>query len=110
MYWVLTSMNYPTEIRGPDSRGGINLVTSDRPIAPIELNDKIPLALSKLIMECCRDRPADRPADMKQLIARLGVVQKLWKKHRETKRAEQQSGSLPQNDNGDTTSVEDRNE
>lgn len=110
MYWVLTSMKYPTEIRGADSRGGISLVTSERPIAPVELNDKIPLALSKLVMECCREKPADRPTDMKQLIARLGVVQKLWKKHREAKRAERQSGILPQNDNGDETSVEDRDE
>ena len=106
MYWVLTSMKYPTEIRGTDSRGGISLVTSDRPIAPVELNDKIPLALSKLVMECCRDKPADRPADMKQLIARLAVVQKLWKKHREAIRAERQSGILPQNNHEDKTSVE----
>jgi hypothetical protein len=83
-------------------------VTSDRPIAPVELNDKIPLALSKLVMECCRDKPADRPADMKQLIARLAVVQKLWKRHREAIRAERQSGILPQSNHEDKTSVEDQ--
>jgi len=91
MYWLLTSENYPTELRGTDARGGISLVSSDKPIAPVELNDKIPPALSKLVMECCRDNPADRPNDMREIGARLDVVQKLWKKHRETIRAKLKS-------------------
>lgn len=88
MYWVLTSEKYPTAIRGTDARGGINIITADKPIAPIELNDKIPLSLSKLIMECCRDNPDGRPADMKQVISRLEVVQRIWAKQREAHRAE----------------------
>ncbi len=87
MYWVLTSEKYPTAIRGTDPRGGISLVGSDKPIAPVELNDKIPLSLSKLVMECCRENRTERPADMRQVGARLAVVQKLWRKHRETLRA-----------------------
>lgn len=104
MYWVLTSEKYPTAIRGTDARGGINIITADKPIAPIELNDKIPLALSKLVMECCRDKPSERPADMKQLDARLSVVQKLWKKQREALRAERQGEILPagESENGPT--------
>ncbi len=88
MYWVLTSQKYPTVIRGADALGGINLVTPDNPIAPIELNDKIPLSLSVLVMECCREDPDERPADMKQVGARLAVVQKLWRKYRESVRTE----------------------
>ena len=88
MYWVLTSEKYPTAIRGPDFRGGINVVTSDKPIAPIEHNEKIPVSLSTLVMECCRDNPAERPADMGQVIARLAVVEKIWKKYRESIRAQ----------------------
>jgi len=88
MYWVLTSEKYPTVIRGTDARSGISLATSDKPIAPIELNDKIPLSLSILVMECCRENPDERPADMKQLGARLAVVQKLWRKYREKVRAD----------------------
>lgn len=91
MYWLLTSENYPTQLRGTDSRGGISLVTSDKPIAPIELNDKIPPALSKLVMACCSENPADRPEDMRKIGARLDVVQKLWTKHRETIRAKLKS-------------------
>lgn len=88
MYWLLTSENYPTAIRGSDVRGGISLLDTSKPVAPVELNDKIPLSLSKLVMECCSENPADRPGDMKQLLARLAVVQKLWQKHREALRNE----------------------
>ncbi len=83
MYWVLTSEKYPTAIRGQDARGGISLISADKPIAPIELNDKIPVSLSKLVMECCRENPAERPTDMKQVAGRLAVIQKLWRKHRD---------------------------
>lgn len=93
MYWVLTSEKYPTAIRGVDSRGGISLISADKPLAPIELNEKIPLALSKLVMECCRDKPDDRPVDMKQVMARLAVVKKLWRRHRETLRAQRGSAT-----------------
>ena len=86
MYWVLTSTKYPTAIQGLDDRGGIGLVKSEKPIAPIELNDKIPVSLSQLIMECCREDPAERPADMKQVVTRFAIVQKLWKKFRESER------------------------
>ncbi len=93
MYWVLTSEKYPTAIQGTDPRGGIRLITSDKPLAPIELNDKIPLSLSKLVMECCRENPAERPSDMKQVAARLVVVSNLWKKHLDSKRADQRPRS-----------------
>ena len=88
MYWVLTSETYPTELRGQDERSGTNLVRSDRPIAPIELNDKIPIALSNLVMECCRPNAAERPTDMKQLDARLATVQKLWRTYRQSVRTQ----------------------
>ncbi len=93
MYWVLTSENYPTKIQGTDDRGGINIIRTKKPIAPIEINDKIPLALSQLVMECCRERPADRPTDMKQLMSRLATIGQIWDKHRENKRVEIESGS-----------------
>lgn len=87
MYWVLTSEKYPTAIRGQDVRGGISLMSADKPMVPVELNDKIPVSLSNLVMECCRENPAERPADMKQVAGRLAVIQKLWRKHRDELRA-----------------------
>ena len=99
MYWVLTSEKYPTAIRGTDARGGINIITADKPIAPIELNDKIPLSLSKLIMECCRDNPHERPGDMKQVVSRLEVVQRIWAKQREAHRADRMGDALSEDSN-----------
>lgn len=93
MYWLLTSENYPTAIRGAEMRGKLTLTRRDKPLAPVELNDKIPLALSNLVMECCRENPADRPADMKQLLARLAVVQKLWVRQREAWKARQRGST-----------------
>lgn len=95
MYWVLLSENYPTAIRGADVRGGINLIQADKPIAPIELNDKIPLSLSQLVMECCRDNPKERPGDMTQVASRLAVVKKLWKKYVNDLRAERRAEAEP---------------
>ncbi len=94
MYWVLTSENYPTEIQGQEPGRGFKLSTG-KAIAPIELNAKIPLSLSNLVMECCRENPAERPADMKQVIARLATVQKLWRKHREEMRAQRRLAPPP---------------
>ena len=89
MYWVLTQVNYPTAIRGIDHKvGAKNVVTPNKAVAPIELNAKIPRSLSNLVMECCRDKPNERPADMKQVAARLATVQKLWTKYRESKRTD----------------------
>lgn len=82
MYWLLTSENYPTALRHENTRGGINLISADNPLAPHELNDRIPLALSKLVMECCRDNPNARPGDMQELSRRLEAITKLWKKSR----------------------------
>lgn len=95
MYWLLTSENYPTALQGTDPRGGMRIISADRPLAPIELNDKIPLSLSKLVMECCSDAADDRPGNMTQVIARLAVVQKLWNKHRDNVRMRRLSEATP---------------
>lgn len=98
MYWVLTSENYPTAIQGTDSGGGMRIMVSDKPLAPIELNDKIPPSLSQFVVDCCRENPAERPADMKQVLARLAVVEKLWKKYRDTVRTQWLTARRPSAD------------
>ncbi len=108
MYWVLTSEKYPTEIRGTDARGGISLMTSDKPVAPIELNDKIPLGLSNFVMECCRANPTERAADMKKVGARLAVIQKLWRRHLDGLRADRVPGILPSGNNEEPVSGDDQ--
>lgn len=94
MYWLLTSENYPTAIQGSDPRGGIRIVSADKPLAPIEWNDKIPLSLSKLVMECCSENPSERPTDMQQVIARIVLVRKLWNKQLDGLRAKRLESPL----------------
>lgn len=105
MYWVLTSTKYPTEIQGIDTQPGANIIRSKKPVAPIELNDKIPTSLSQLVMDCCRENPSDRPSNMKQIIARLQVVSKVWNKFRNSFRAAGAAapidGTAGTNDNND---------
>lgn len=104
MYWVLLSENYPTAIRAADLRGGVNLIQESKPIAPIELNDKIPLSLSQLVMDCCRDNPKERPSDMTQVASRLAVVKKQWKKYMNDLRAERRAEAEPGYDSPDQPS------
>ncbi len=93
MYWTLTGINYPTEIAGASAA---DISRSDAPRSPREINDKFPLALSQLIMECCKSNPKDRPKDMVQVDGRLKTVQNLWRQKLEglkaSKRASMSQG------------------
>lgn len=83
MYYLLTLKTYPTQVRGADARGGIAIVDKDAPVVPIEINPKIPLALSNLVMDCCREDPSKRPADMVQVQHRLRMIRDIWQRQRE---------------------------
>ena len=107
MYWMLTSENYPTEIRGDDTPRRRKGARSNKPVAPVEHNDKIPVSLSNLVMECCRDNPAERPGSMKQVISRLDVVQKLWSKYRTDLKTQQVMPSTDQAEDAEEFSAED---
>ncbi|MCK4659430.1 MAG: serine/threonine protein kinase [Phycisphaerae bacterium] len=99
MYWVLTEIPYPTAIRQPTRRGGIDLVSRETLRTPHEVNELIPVPLSQLIMDCCRENPQDRPSDMRAVMGRLEMVQSLWNKKRKnaiTKR--KSSGQNPRAD------------
>lgn len=82
MYWVLTEVPFPTAIRQPTRRGGIDLVSRETLQTPREINTLIPGPLSQLIMDCCQENPQGRPPDMKAVMSRLKVVQSLWNKKR----------------------------
>ena len=83
-----------------------NVVASNKPIAPIELNDKIPRSLSMLVMECCRDNPDDRPATMNQVVARLATVRKVWEKYRELVRDKRADAPAPSVLDGNAPKIE----
>lgn len=87
MYWALTNTPYATDLRPPVRQGSIDIVTSRDVLTPKQINARIPVALSQLVMDCCRGSPAERPADMKQVQNRLEVVQRMWRKQRLAARA-----------------------
>jgi serine/threonine protein kinase len=72
MYWALTGKNVPTLI--PKRRNGLGLVIPKNCPAPHEIRDKVPLGVSKLVMDCIKDNPADRPRDMTMVISRLDLM------------------------------------
>ncbi len=70
MYWALTGKNVPTLIP-KKNEFGIVINEPDSIRSPHEIFRKIPKPLSDLVMECVQDKPADRPANMTEIIARL---------------------------------------
>jgi serine/threonine-protein kinase len=72
MYWALTGRNVPTLI--PKKSTGVPLVVPQNCPAPHEIRDKVPIGVSKLIMDCIKDNPEDRPRDMTTIISRLDLI------------------------------------
>jgi len=74
MYWALTGRAYPTDLWASAAAAGVAVVGQLAPQTPRQLDESVPLALSDLVMDCCRPNPADRPADMVQVLKRLHAV------------------------------------
>jgi len=82
MYYMLTRKPWPTLVPGKQWRPGQRLMHGEQAVRPPhEIDEQVPLALSRLVMDCCQDRQQDRPADMRQVLARLDVVMQLLEKH-----------------------------
>jgi len=111
MYWVLTGANFPTDLPA-HLRSGVEVKKSDRPLSPREINEKFPLALSQLIMDCCKSNPKDRPQNMGQVESRLQLVQKLWRQKIEELKASKRTAEEPAlpPDEPKATNIQDANE
>ena len=72
MYWALTGKNVPTLIPKKNSLG-LPIPPPPR-LAPHELRKKLPVELSKLVMDCIEDEPPQRPRDMMAVISRLDLL------------------------------------
>jgi len=83
---VLTGETYSTELPA-HFREGVKVVKTSEPRTPKEINEKFPLALSQLIMDCCKSNPNDRPPDVQQVESRLKMVQTLWRQKLEELKA-----------------------
>jgi len=80
MYWALTGKNVPTLIH---KRSGTLIqkrndtpdigIQRDYP-APHELKKGIPIGISRLVMDCVKDNPAQRPSNMMTLISKLDIM------------------------------------
>lgn len=81
LYWAVTGKAFPTVMPSPKRIGGIDLVGPREAPEPHEVNSKVPMALSRLIMDCCRSNPKDRPGGMPEVIRRLEVAQHVLDKN-----------------------------
>jgi serine/threonine-protein kinase len=72
MYWALTGKNVPTLI--PKKIKTVGLYEPQRYLAPHELKHQIPVGVSKLVMDCVKQDPAERPANMVEVISRLDMM------------------------------------
>jgi serine/threonine protein kinase len=73
LYWVLTGKAIPT-LYTVNRKGDNSFLMDERIDTPMELNPKVPVGLSKLIMECIATNPRRRPADMDEIFARLELA------------------------------------
>lgn len=70
LYWCLTSKHVPT-VYTVTKKGENSFLLENRIETPQDLNPKIPLPLSNLVMDCISVRAQKRPADMDQVVTRL---------------------------------------
>jgi serine/threonine protein kinase len=71
MYWALTGKHAPTLIP-KKNKFGLPITEARR--APHELKKQLPLGISKLVMDCIEDDPANRPRNMMNVISRLDLM------------------------------------
>ncbi len=74
MYWVVTGRAIPTVLPSQPRKAAMDILGPGDALPPHEYNPAVPAAWSKLIMDCCKHNPHDRPADMREVLARLGVA------------------------------------
>ncbi|MFZ2148915.1 MAG: serine/threonine-protein kinase [Sedimentisphaerales bacterium] len=71
MYWALTGKHAPTMIP-KKNKFGLPIVEPRR--APHELKQQLPTGISKLVMDCIEDNPANRPRNMMTVMSRLDLM------------------------------------
>lgn len=79
MYWALTGKNVPTLIHKNNrtlipKKNALGAATTRNYPAPHELKKGIPIEISRLVMDCVKDKPVQRPPNMMTLISRLDLV------------------------------------
>jgi len=84
LYWSITGQAFPTVIPSKKRSTGIDLLGPREAVPPEELNPNIPAALSRLVLDCCKENPKERPANMSEVVRRLEVAQHILDKNQAT--------------------------
>jgi len=71
MYWALTGKHAPTLIP-KKNKFGLPIIEPRR--APHEIKKQLPVGISKLVMDCIEDDPAQRPRNMMTVMSRLDLM------------------------------------
>ena len=71
MYWALTGKNVPTLIPKKNDLG-MPIPQSLR--APHEVRKQVPVGISKLVMDCVKESPAERPRNMMTVVSKLDLM------------------------------------
>jgi len=79
LYWTLTGRHIPT-LYTVNKKGENSFLLDTRIDTPQDLNNKVPPALSNLVVECISTRPQKRPADMDQVLTRLELSKHILQK------------------------------
>jgi len=80
LYWSLTGRHIPT-LYTVNKKGENSFLLDTRINSPSDLNNKVPAALSNLVMECVATRPQKRPDDMDQVQMRLELARHILLKN-----------------------------
>ncbi len=72
LYWTLTGKAIPTVL--PKNASGVQLRDDLRFSPPEEINPHVPLALSRLVVDCIELNPTRRPKSMKEVLGRLDLI------------------------------------
>lgn len=85
MYWIITGRYFKTLIQNVQVGDVRHEIESQRGNqAPHEMDESVPVGLSRLIMECCDEHPEKRPRDMKLVLSRLEVLEHVIKRREES--------------------------
>lgn len=79
LYWCLTGRHIPT-LYTVNKKGENSFLLDSTIDTPVDLNRRVPLAVSNLVMECISTKPAKRPSDMDQVISRLELGKHILQK------------------------------
>lgn len=74
MYWWLTQRHIRTSLKSRGQVGARRQEETHSLQRPIEVDPRIPAALSSLIMDCIQRNPERRPLSMGDVLLRLDVA------------------------------------